>query len=79
MSQRWSEEKKLVANEMQWTVRYFLKQAQDWQQVPVRYPSSALGAVAYAARQSAQWKELAGRANLLFSINNIDYQSPMSL
>lgn len=79
LSQRWTEENKLVNNEMQWTVRYFLHKAAYWQDVPTKYRNASAGAVAYAARQSAQWKQLADGAHMLFTINNPAYEPPRDL
>lgn len=62
---------------MEWTVRYFLRKAKDWEDVPIQYPNVPAGAAAYAARQSAQWQDLAARADILFAINNSNYESPL--
>lgn len=39
---------------MQWTVRYFLKEAKTWKDRSLIKDLSS-GAIAYAARQSATW------------------------
>ena len=63
---RWNEEVILVGYEMEWTVRYFLHQAEVWKHrgtiVAIDVTSQA-GRRAYAARKSAMWQGLALVAN----------------
>jgi len=70
--QRWKEEELLVNNEMQWTVKYFIYKSDTWRNVP-RHNLLPSGPIAYAARQAAQWRDLATRAQRLFIEHNSDY------
>jgi hypothetical protein len=69
---RWAEELLLVKNEMEWTTRYFQHRARVWQD---RFddPLAQPGPKAYAARQRAQWQQLAVDADRLFRPVNSDY------
>lgn len=69
---RWEEELILVKHEMEWTSRYFLHRARLWHE---RYEDRDVrkGPKAYAARQSAQWKQLAAEAEHIFRLVNRDY------
>jgi hypothetical protein len=61
-SGRWNEEVILVTYEMQWTVRYFLHQAQRWDHLAASEDEggrSACGPAAYARRKAAMWRWLA--------------------
>ena len=68
-SGRWSEEAILVGYEMQWTVRYFLHQAQQWDDrcdAENEIRSLAPGPAAYAARKAAMWRWVALKAKKCF-------------
>jgi hypothetical protein len=71
---RWDEELSLVKYEMEWTARYFLYRAREWEK---RFDSEDLYArpKAYAARQAAQWFYMASNADRLFKSVNREYQS----
>ncbi|KAF8815690.1 hypothetical protein BYT27DRAFT_7079225 [Phlegmacium glaucopus] len=64
---RWKEEQILVGYEMEWSVRYFLYRAKVWEE---RCNVAALspGAIAYAARQNARWRQVAAAAESLFKV-----------
>ena len=70
---RWQEELILVKHEMEWTTRYFVHRARVW--IDRITPSQKPGPNAYAARQRAQWMQLADDADRLFRVVNIDYTS----
>ena len=69
---RWEEEKLLVHYEMTWTVRYFLNEGKKWKD---RSTNSfiSLGAIAYAARQTATWIGRAASASKYFKLVNPDH------
>jgi len=71
---RWDEELSLVKYEMEWTARYFLYHAREWEKI---FDSEDLhaGPKAYAARQAAQWFYMASNADRLFKSVNREYQS----
>lgn len=69
---RWGEEKVLVQYEMQWTVRYFLNEAKNWNKISLNSNLSP-GAIAYAARQTATWLSRAAEANNAFKLANPDH------
>ena len=56
---------------MEWTTRYFLHHSRKWANrgEEVIRP----GAMAYATRQSSQWRRLACDAEKIFRVVNIDY------
>jgi len=58
---------------MQWTVNYFIYKSDTWRDVPRQNPELPSGPTAYAARQAAQWRDLATRAQGLFIEHNDDY------
>jgi hypothetical protein len=69
-SGRWNEEVILVSYEMQWTIRYFLHQAQEWERLKATSPNSGNltpGPAAYAARKAAMWQWLALTTKQRFS------------
>lgn len=73
---RWKEELTLTGYEMQWTVRYYLHQAEIWTDREIRTEHSGdSGAMAYARRQSVRWTEAARAANIRFKSINSTYQS----
>ena len=69
---RWEEELTLVKYEMEWTARYFLYWASQWND-KFNDPSVQSGPKAYAARQAAQWTQMALSADRVFLIVNRDY------
>jgi hypothetical protein len=69
---RWEEEKLLVHYEMTWTVRYFLNEGKKWKDRSTNSCIS-LGAIAYAARQTAIWIGRAASANKYFKLVNPDH------
>ena len=71
---RWQEETVLVNYEMEWTVRYFLKEADTWKSWSLNIQQS-LGAIAYAARQSAVWYGRAATAERCFTSVNSSHVS----
>jgi hypothetical protein len=74
-SGRWNEEVILVSYEMQWTIRYFLHQAQEWERLKATSPNSGNltpGPAAYAARKAAMWQWLALTGKKRFSQVNRD-------
>ena len=68
---RWKEEFTLVKHEMEWTTRYFLHRARLW--ISRQETGNRPGPNAYAARQSAQWKQLTINADHLFQAVNTEY------
>jgi hypothetical protein len=69
-SGRWNEEVLLVTYEMQWTIRYFLHQTQEWKHLRATKLDSgnlAAGPAAYASRKAAMWQWLALTAKGRFS------------
>ena len=73
---RWAEEFLLVGYEMQWTVRYFLRQAEIWQQRAVGAAEAGRpgpGPVSYALRKSAAWRTMAHSAEEIFMTVNSSY------
>jgi len=71
---RWEEELMLVKYEMEWTTRYFLHKARQWQD-RFEEPNIDRGPKAYAARQSSQWRRMAWDADRLFRSANAEYIS----
>jgi hypothetical protein len=69
---RWQEELILVGYEMEWTTRYFLHRAGNWKAMLVQ-EDLPVGPKAYAARQAAQWEDLAFDAEQAFRIVNRKY------
>jgi hypothetical protein len=70
---RWEEELLLNKYEMQWTIKYFLHQAGQWQD---RFHiAENAGPKAYAARQSSQWRYWALEADGMFRSANSEYIS----
>lgn len=69
---RWEEELVLVKHEMDWSTRYFLHWAGLWHD-RFEDPNVQPGPRAYAARQSAQWKQLAVVAEHHYCLVNRDY------
>ena len=68
-SGRWNEEAILVGYEMQWTVKYFEHQAEEWDQLGGAGNEGtvlASGPAAYAARKAAMWRWLANKATKRF-------------
>ena len=72
---RWREECILVRYEMEWTVRYFLHKSDLW--TLGDHTNIAAGAVAYAHRQAAMWRDLAHYADQSFKSVNVNYKSPL--
>ena len=73
---RWEEEFLLVCHEMQWTTRYFVHLSSMWEdrfRGNSSLPGAGAGAVAYAARQAALWKQMGIAAENLFARVNRDY------
>jgi hypothetical protein len=69
---RWSEELTLLKYEMEWTTRYFLHHYKKWQD-RATVPHPHMGPKAYAARQSAQWRQMACEVERVFSAVNTGY------
>ncbi|KAG6864254.1 hypothetical protein C0991_011049 [Blastosporella zonata] len=70
---RWCEEHKLVSFEMDWTVRYFYKQADIWSErgkAASADGESRDALNAYAKRKAAMWREFAAVAQYKFQIVN---------
>ena len=63
--ERWREESILVPFEMECTVRYFERKAEDWERW--RLNSATPGHDAYAARQADMWRRLANHASNSFA------------
>jgi hypothetical protein len=61
---------------MQWTVRYFIYHSEQWQ-LASHSENILPGPLAYANRQRALWRELACRADTVFTSANVDYISPL--
>jgi hypothetical protein len=74
---RWQEELLLVTYEMQWTVRYFIHQTNQWE-LALAYLNITPGAHAYASRQNMAWYQLACQADTAFRSQNRSYISPLS-
>lgn len=69
---RWSEELTMVNYEMEWTTQYFLHRSAQWRERALAlHPLQ--GPKAYAARQSAQWNQMACEADRVFSAVNQGY------
>ena len=66
------EELTLVKYEMEWTIRSFLNRVAQWEERGRRFAQPA-GSKAYAARQAAQWMQLATDAERLFLSVNVDH------
>jgi len=73
---RWQEELTLVGYEMEWTTRYFLYRAGKWQ-TQFGKENQQAGTKAYAARQAAQWGDLASDADRAFRVVNREYKKVM--
>ncbi|PPQ83233.1 hypothetical protein CVT24_001322 [Panaeolus cyanescens] len=73
---RWREEHMLVKNEMNWTVRYFLKKSGYWTDASA-LAGISLPAGAYAQRKAAAWLRLATQADIAFRSACTEYTSPM--
>jgi hypothetical protein len=73
---RWQEELMLVGYEMEWTTRYFLHRAEKWQ-AQLGDENLQAGPKAYAARQAAQWGDLASDAEQAFRVVNREYTKVM--
>jgi hypothetical protein len=71
---RWEEEVMLTTYEMQWTVAFFANNSDKW----VMQLGSTAGAIAYAKRKHAMWKELAVRADRTFRLLNNAYKSTIA-
>jgi hypothetical protein len=61
---------------MEWTTRYFLYRAGKWQAL-FEIKDQQSGPKAYAARQAAQWGELASDADRAFRVVNREYKKVM--
>lgn len=73
---RWQEELTLIRYEMEWTTRYFLHRAETWQ-TQLGEKDLHAGPIAYAARQAAQWGDMALDAERAFRVINRDYKKVM--
>ena len=62
---------------MQWTVQYFLNEAEKWK-IGGNSESIAVGAKAYALRQEARWRMMALNSDNTFKKTTSDYVSPIS-
>jgi hypothetical protein len=70
----------LTGYEMQWTVRYYLHQADIWADCGIRTEYRGdRGATAYARRQLAMWTEAARTADVRFKSVNAGYQRLVAL
>lgn len=54
---RWDEELTIVQHEMEWTVQFFMKQVQIWEERRKLAPN-VIGAPEFALRQKALWNEM---------------------
>lgn len=66
----------ILEYEMQWTVRYFLKEAEKWKSRS-RILGISAGKAAYAARQAASWTTRAATADRDFKLANTKYVTLM--
>ncbi|KAF9470577.1 hypothetical protein BDN70DRAFT_821165 [Pholiota conissans] len=74
---RWTEELSYASHEMEWTIRFYLHHANVWQQRSDNQAEEGnAGAVSYALRKSAMWKELVPLAENQFRKANPNYRSP---
>lgn len=62
---------------MQWTVRYFLNEAEKWM-IGGNSQNITVGAKAYALRQEARWRMMALNSDNAFKKTTSDYVSPIS-
>ena len=60
---------------MEWTVQYFLHKSNLW--MLGNHTNVAAGAMAYAHRQAAMWRDLAHYADQSFKSINVKYKSPL--
>jgi hypothetical protein len=73
---RWREEFTLVGYEMEWTMRYFMHEAEVWEgRRRVAVHDDKAGAAAYAARKRHTWREMAAAADTKFMGINNSYRS----
>lgn len=71
---RWNEELKLVEYEMQWTARFYMNQATIWDERAANASrDGAGGAVAYAHKKAAMWRDIMKEAERLFVKINTKY------
>ena len=77
LKSRWEEEHVLLKYEMQWTVLYFLNEAEKWK-IGGNSESIAVDAKAYALRQEARWRMMALNSDNTFKKTTSDYVSPIS-
>jgi hypothetical protein len=63
---------------MQWTIRYFIHEAEVWEgRRSVAVHDNKMGAAAYAARKRHTWREMAAAADTKFIAINNSYISPL--
>jgi hypothetical protein len=67
----------LVKYEMQWMVRYFIKEAKKWKEISMCDDISS-GAKAYAARQAASWACHAVKSDQQFKLANPEHVTLVS-
>lgn len=74
---RWNEELTLVGYEMDWTVRYYIRQSEVWKnRKSVAEVMADMGAAVYAARKAAMWMDMAVDSAGQFLAVNLLYKSP---
>jgi hypothetical protein len=61
---------------MQWTVRFFLRKAEQWRE-GADTPSISGGAKSYALRQESRWRDMARNSDKTFKNTSIDYVTPL--
>ncbi len=76
LKKRWEEEYIILNYEMQWTVRYFLNEAEKWR-VGADTNDISVGAKAYALRQEGRWRKRAFNSDNVFKRTSSDYASPI--
>jgi hypothetical protein len=70
---RWQEEVTLTTYEMQWTVAFFVYNSRKWGS----HVGGSSGAVAYANRKHAMWRDQGLSADRIFRLLNKAYKSPL--
>lgn len=76
LKNRWEEEYLLLNYEMQWTVRFFKKKAEQWK-VGADTLNISSGARAYALRQESHWNVMAITSDRIFKKFSLDYVTPI--
>jgi len=69
---QWTEELNLTFHEMEWTVRWYVHKAEQWQSrrnAEEGAGTASRGCRAYAEKQMAMWNELGRVSDTIFSSN----------